>query len=210
MTQVIAIDWSGRAKGSAEAIRLARVVDRRLVELENGLGRAETVAAMIRRGLEVWRDVSDRAEQLLADCRPPLWGRAGTSAQTLGDPYRDTDTAVDWPRVVEIYPRVFAPGVVKGRHRSRREHLERRFPEQDPVLRERAAGSEDGFDAAVSALVMAHRVAELERRPEVPPGSTERIEGAIWTPRPAGSGAASVDERHGGRSFLIGQPGGTP
>ncbi|MCM3920678.1 hypothetical protein ND748_03170 [Frankia sp. AiPs1] len=40
MAQVIAVDWSGRAKGAAESIWLARVVAGRLVELDNGLDRA--------------------------------------------------------------------------------------------------------------------------------------------------------------------------
>ena len=50
-------------------------------------------------------------------------------------------------------------------------------------MRERAAGSEDAFDAAVSALVMARHRDELSALPPVPPGSRLRLEGAIWTPR---------------------------
>jgi hypothetical protein len=49
VTQVIAVDWSGRAKGAAEAIWLARVDDGQLVELENGRERKEVVAAVIER-----------------------------------------------------------------------------------------------------------------------------------------------------------------
>jgi hypothetical protein len=41
MTRVIAVDWSGKAKGAAESIWRAVVVDGHLVELENGLDRAE-------------------------------------------------------------------------------------------------------------------------------------------------------------------------
>lgn len=254
MTQVIAVDWSGRAKGAAEAIWLARVDDGQLVELENGRERKEVVAAAIERargdprtiagfdfafsfprwyceangwatGIEVWRAMRQRSEELLRSCEPPFWGREGTTAQKHGDSYRKTDRAVpgqaksvfqiggagavgtgslrgmphlvdlvehgfsiwpfdapDWPLAIEIYPRVFAPGVVKGRHRERLAHLERSFPEQRPVLLERAAGSEDAFDAAVSALAMSANIDALGRLPERPVGSAERIEGEIWAP----------------------------
>ena len=47
MTQVIAVDWSGREKGAAEAIWLARVTDGRLVELDNGRDRVEVISAVI-------------------------------------------------------------------------------------------------------------------------------------------------------------------
>ncbi len=254
MTEVLAVDWSGRANAAAESIWLARVEDGRLDELENGLDRSEVIAAVIERarsqertiagfdfafsfprwycvqngwttGIEVWRGMRDRAEDLLKGCAPPFWGRAGTIAQNQGPRYRETDKAVggqpksvfqiagagavgtgslrgmphllelveagfavwpfdppDWPLAIEIYPRVFAPGVVKSRHRERRTFLERRFPDQDPVLLERAAGSEDAFDAAVSALAMAAHLDELSTLPERPPGSAQRIEGEIWTP----------------------------
>ena len=93
------------------------------------------------------------------------------------------------PMVVEIYPRVLTEAasatgepVVKRRHRVRRDFLARHFGEQDPVLRERAAGSEDAFDAAVSALVMARHAGELAALPAAPPTSRARIEGAIWAP----------------------------
>jgi Protein of unknown function (DUF429) len=254
VTQVIAVDWSGRVKGAAESIWLALVTDGQLAELENGLDRGEAVAAVIERaqrekqtiagfdfafsfprwycahngwttGIEVWRAMQDRAEDLLKDCEPPFWGRAGTSAQTQGAPYRETDLAVagqaksvfqiagagavgtgslrgmphlvelaeagfaiwpfdppDWPLAIEIYPRVFVPGVVKSRHLERRRYLEQNFLDQDPVLRERAAGSEDAFDAAVSALAMAARLDELSSLPTRPPESAQRIEGEIWAP----------------------------
>ncbi|MGI8749765.1 MAG: hypothetical protein ACR2J6_04325 [Thermoleophilaceae bacterium] len=255
MTQVMALDWSGRKKGAAEAIWIALVVGGRLVELENGRDRPEAVTAVIAQGqaepetvvgfdfafsfprwycqqegwtsgVEVWRSIRDGAEQILADPEPPFWGRKDTTAQKLGDPFRETDEAVAgaaksvfqiggagavgtgslrgmgylaelaeagfsiwpfypprWPLAVEIYPRLFLPpDVVKSRHRSRRAHLASRFLDQNPVLRERAAGSEDAFDAAVSALVMARELEELEQLREVPLDSAQRIEGEIWTP----------------------------
>jgi Protein of unknown function (DUF429) len=254
VTQVVAVDWSGRAKGAAESIWLARVTDGRLDELENGLDRSEAIAAVIERaqrqkrtiagfdfafsfprwycaqndwttGLQVWRAMQDRADDLLKHCEPPFWGRAGTSAQKQGAPYRETDVAVagqaksvfqiagagavgtgslrgmphlvelaeagfaiwpfdppGWPLAIEIYPRVFARRVVKSLHLERRRYLERNFPDQDPVLRERAAGSEDAFDAAVSALAMAANLDELSNLPVRPPGSAQHIEGEIWAP----------------------------
>lgn len=95
--------------------------------------------------------------------------------------------------VVEIYPRaltaVLAPGarIVKTRHRSRLAVLAERCPEQDPVLRERAAGSDDAFDAAVSAIVMSRHAARTPL-PDLSSRPVERGEGWIWEPSGAGSG----------------------
>ena len=253
-TQVVAVDWSGRLKGAEETIWVAQVVDGRLVELENGLGREDAIKHVIelaaaeprtivgldfafsfpawycrRRdwssGRDVWTEMRARGDQLLASCEPPFWGRSGTTAQRFGEPLRATERLLVprpksvfqiagagtvgtgsmrgmphlltlagagfsiWPfepatgaTVVEIYPRLFAPDTIKRRHLARREHLKQCFPDQCAVLRERAAGSEDAFDAAVSALVMAEHLAELERLPAVPADAPEHIEGAIWRP----------------------------
>ena len=104
------------------------------------------------------------------------------------------------PVVVEIYPRLLtllAAGgpVVKSRHRDRRAVMERCFPEQDPVLRERAAGSDDAFDAAVSALVMARHADHLAALARVAPDAPARLEGQFWLPpsegpRPSAGGSA--------------------
>ena len=85
------------------------------------------------------------------------------------------------PRVVEIYPRVLTGPINKGRWAERHAFLFERFPEQPPDLLERAAGSEDAFDAAVSALVMGAHEAELELLPR-PSDSEYAIEGKIWRP----------------------------
>jgi Protein of unknown function (DUF429) len=87
-----------------------------------------------------------------------------------------------WPLVVEIYPRLLTGKVTKNRHLNRREYLRRCFSNQNPVLLERAAGSEDAFDAAVSAITMASHIQDLESLPAFPPGSPKRIEGCIWKP----------------------------
>ena len=54
-------------------------------------------------------------------------------------------------------------------------------PAQNPVLLERAAGSEDAFDAAVSALVMGRHLTTPADLPAIDDPVT-RIEGAIWRP----------------------------
>ena len=252
--QTIAVDWSGRERGAAEAIWFARVRDGALVELENGRERDEVIAAVIAAaerdtrtvagldfafafpawysgqrgwsmGREVWDAMRDEAEALLAACEPPFWGRPGKPAQQLGPPLREGEAELErapksvfqiggagavgtgslrgmrhladladagfaiwpfddpgWPLAVEIYPRSLTGPVLKSRHRTRREYLAARFGEQDAVMRERAAGSEDAFDAAVSALVMARHGDELAALPAVPHGSVRRLEGAIWTP----------------------------
>ena len=123
MTQVVAIDWSGRDKGATEAIWLALVVDGKLTDLDNGRDRQEVIdharalaeedtytvvgldfafgfpAWYAERegwtsGRETWEAMRDRADQLLKACEPPFWGRPGTNAQQLGDPYRQTEKAL--------------------------------------------------------------------------------------------------------------------
>jgi hypothetical protein len=86
-----------------------------------------------------------------------------------------------WPRVVEIYPRVLTGPVNKGRWSARHDYLVEHFPEQPRDLLERAAGSEDAFDAAVSALVMSEREAELAVLGPLAEAPF-RIEGRIWRP----------------------------
>lgn len=86
-----------------------------------------------------------------------------------------------WPRVVEIYPRALTGKVKKRRWAERHSYLFERFPKQPKTLLERAAGSEDAFDAAVSALVMSEHEAELQ----TPAHSADHecaVEGQIWRP----------------------------
>ena len=252
--RVIAIDWSGRAKGAAEYIWTA-VVDRgRLVDLYNGRERHEVVAHLVetiapgertvigfdfafsfpawycrqrgwRSGRDVWLAMRSEAKPLLDACEPPFWGRPGKPAVPLESALRLTDAipgatpksvfqiggagavgtgslrgmehladladagfsiwpfdAPGWPRVVEIYPRLFTPGLVKRRHRERLHWLRQRFPEQDRGLIERAAGSEDALDAAASALVMWRHAGAIEALAELDQDAPERLEGAIWRP----------------------------
>jgi hypothetical protein len=83
------------------------------------------------------------------------------------------------PTVVEIYPRALTGRVNKGRWATRHAFLLDQFPEQPRDLIERAAGSEDAFDAAVSALVMGAHTAKLETLPSLS-DDVYRIEGKIW------------------------------
>jgi hypothetical protein len=252
--EVVAVDWSGKRSGAAEAIWLARVRDGRLVELENGrtpvgvieriveLGRENgaVVAGLDfafsfpewyldergwRGGQDVWTAIAHEADAILAECPPPFWGRPGyrevhgrerarrTEQEMAGRPKSvfqiggagavgtgslrgmprllrlaeagwsiwPFDTPA-WPCVVEIYPRLLTGAVVKGRHRDRLAYLNDHFGDQPEAMRERAAGSEDAFDAAVSALVMARHGADLGRLTRAAQDSLYAREGRIWIP----------------------------
>jgi hypothetical protein len=89
--------------------------------------------------------------------------------------------AAGWPRVVEIYPRALTGRVNKSRWRDRHAYLVGRYGDQDAALLERAAGSEDAFDAAVSAFEMARHASHLEAL-EATSDPVYQVEGRIWTP----------------------------
>jgi hypothetical protein len=82
------------------------------------------------------------------------------------------------PLVVEIFPRLLTGAVTKSSQRDRERYLAALAMPSE--LRWLAATSEDAFDAAVSALVMAASVDELvglRHEPEY------ALEGKIWRPR---------------------------
>ena len=84
--------------------------------------------------------------------------------------------------MIEIYPRALTGPVNKSRWLARHRYLNERFSDQPAPMLERAAGSEDAFDAAVSALVMAKywlQLKELEPTSDV----DEAIEGRLWCPQ---------------------------
>jgi hypothetical protein len=83
--------------------------------------------------------------------------------------------------VVEIYPRALTGPVNKSSWRARRAFLLERFPEQPLHLLERAAGSEDAFDAAASALVMQANQAQLRALTQIS-DPDYAVEGRIWRP----------------------------
>jgi hypothetical protein len=78
------------------------------------------------------------------------------------------------PVAVEIFPRLLTGPVVKSRRSARQTYLQSRgWPPE-------AGASEDVFDAAVSALVMASHERELAALPQVTE-TVYRREGRIWT-----------------------------
>lgn len=89
---------------------------------------------------------------------------------------------VGLPLVIEIYPRALTGPVTKSRWSDRHALLRTRFPSQPAAMLERAAGSEDAFDAAVSALVMAEHQDELVALTATGDAAFA-IEGKVWTPR---------------------------
>lgn len=90
------------------------------------------------------------------------------------------------PVAVEIYPRVFMGSVTKSDQTERAQFL-KDLP-IPATLREIAAGNEDAFDAAVSAVAMAAAVEELVSLPDEPDYT---LEGKIWQPRSDGMGPAA-------------------
>ena len=85
------------------------------------------------------------------------------------------------PLVIEIWPRLLTGRVNKSDRVARSAWLQFRFPGQDLELLQRAARSEDAFDAAVSALVM-DRFVRLRASLPVARDSLDRIEGRMWRP----------------------------
>jgi hypothetical protein len=258
LVKIIAVDWSGKAKGPEESLWRAEVRDGELTELRNGLDRSELIAKLLElgdaepsmvigldfafsfpawwceengwsSGEDVWSAMGHEGEDLLEGCEHPFWGRRGKrNPHPKARRYRRTEISEDavraksvfqingagavgtgsvrgmphlltlakngfgiwpfsegWPRVVEIYPRALTGPVNKGRWSARHDYLLEHFPEQPRDLLERAAGSEDAFDAAVSALVMSEHETELRvLGPLADP--VYGIEGKIWRPEPAG------------------------
>ena len=86
-----------------------------------------------------------------------------------------------WPRVLDIYPRVLTGPVHKANAAARAAYLEGRYPDLHPDLHEKAAASDDAFDAAVSALVMAQHVRELSALPAIDEPWVG-LEGLMWYP----------------------------
>jgi hypothetical protein len=82
------------------------------------------------------------------------------------------------PVAVEIWPRTLTEAVVKSRRDDRARYLAERVPELIEPLRGVAASSEDAFDAAVSAAVLARHADALLRLRAEPEYA---LEGRIWT-----------------------------
>jgi hypothetical protein len=120
--RAIAIDWSGRAVGAEKTIWLAEAAAGRIVRLEDGRDRDEVAGWLIAEaernanmviGLDfafslpawylrdryatapaLWKAMHDgRAEELLAECAPPFWGKPGTHKPHDVELLRATDRA---------------------------------------------------------------------------------------------------------------------
>ncbi len=83
--------------------------------------------------------------------------------------------------VIEIYPRLMTGPIRKRRIDERTEFVEKHLASQSTAMRALAASTEDAFDAAVSALVMADHASELAALPEILDPQLLR-EGMIWQP----------------------------
>jgi hypothetical protein len=86
------------------------------------------------------------------------------------------------PCAIEIYPRALTGELHKNRWAERYGRLYERFPTQPERMLERAAGSEDAFDAAVSAIVMAEHEDQLAGLPATTDPDFV-IEGRVWKPQ---------------------------
>jgi hypothetical protein len=87
------------------------------------------------------------------------------------------------PMVVEVWPRACTGRVVKSDPDARRTYVAARYPRLARGLRDATIMSEDAFDAAVTALVMAEH-ADALRSPAPPPDERARLEGWVWLPDP--------------------------
>lgn len=124
--RIIAVDWSGARIRAAKTIWLAEVIDGQLARLENGRSREQVAGFLVaeaqrdpdmivgfdfafslpawfleERGLEnareLWALADREAEDWLARCEPPFWGRPGKRRPNLEprqDHFRCTDTSV--------------------------------------------------------------------------------------------------------------------
>ena len=99
---------------------------------------------------------------------------------------------IGWPLVIEIYPRILTGPVVKKSREARAHYLSTKYPQLDDVHRALAESSEDAFDAAVSALVMAANAHELDSLPLVG-NPRHQVEGLIWFPK---MGERAVESDH--------------
>ncbi len=105
------------------------------------------------------------------------------------------------PLVLEIYPRAMTGPVVKSDRAAREHYLGDHFPEMTALQRRTAMGSEDAFDAAISAITMARHMREIVSLPPNPDRVT-RLEGAIWRPSERPDSADTHVERVDEAKFI--------
>lgn len=88
-------------------------------------------------------------------------------------------TTTGLPMAIEIYPRLLTGAVRKSCRACRKLYLDERYPELTREMFDLATSTEDAFDAAVSALVMAEHSRSLNELPKAL-DAIEVIEGRIW------------------------------
>ena len=86
------------------------------------------------------------------------------------------------PMLVEIYPRILTGAVSKASKSERERYLSERYPALAADVVVKASGSDDAFDAVVSALVMAREIRDLDGF-AMERAEGARMEGAIWLPK---------------------------
>jgi hypothetical protein len=91
------------------------------------------------------------------------------------------DAPLTAPVAVEIWPRTFTGPVVKSSPAARADHLDAHLPDLTSAWRDAAVGSEDAFDATVSAVVMSRHEAALRELPALDEPAA-RLEGWVWSP----------------------------
>ena len=94
-----------------------------------------------------------------------------------------------FPLAVEIYPRLLTRAVFKSDPAERTEYMRRNWPGVTEPWLTPILGSEDAFDAAVSALVMAREGDGFSMLGDAR-DAIERLEGRIW--HPAGEARGGV------------------
>ncbi|HEY7105585.1 MAG TPA: DUF429 domain-containing protein [Acidimicrobiia bacterium] len=83
--------------------------------------------------------------------------------------------------IVEVWPRACTGPVVKSSAEARRAYVDARYPALSPVFRDTTITSDDAFDAAVTAMVMAEHTDEL-RALAAPRDDAAHLEGWVWSP----------------------------
>jgi hypothetical protein len=96
------------------------------------------------------------------------------------------DAPAEPPVAIEIWPRTLTGAVVKSDAAARAAYVESNLPGLDRAFLVQTVGSEDAFDAAVSAVVMSRHEAALRALPVVD-DAVFRREGYVWSPAARGS-----------------------
>src|SRR5690606_27772025 len=89
---------------------------------------------------------------------------------------------------IEIYPRLLTGPVKKSSQEDRERYLSSGYPEISSEQLHQAASSEDAFDAAVSAVIMARHEDQVRSLRQATDPTT-LLEGRIWWPEEAASPA---------------------